>query len=182
MSKPELINLPTYTDERGSLVPVWNNWGGDDYQKNNVLKTTSAGADLCDIKRAYFIENSQKGVVRGLHYHEREAKYFVVIQGLAKFVTIPLTQTDMNFLNEHTDPLRYPKTRELEKLDASSFVLSDRNAQMLAVPPGYANGWMSLTDDCLLLALSSSTFEESKNDDRRLDPYVFGDVWSVGAR
>lgn len=175
MSEPRVIDIPSYGDDRGVLVPVWNNWGEDDFQENNVLESTCAGADLRDVKRAYFIQNSQKDVVRGFHYHEHETKYFVVVQGMAKFITVSMTP-------EQAEEMRTTNQRALGIQPEKTFTLSARKQQMLIVPPHNANGWMSLTDDCLLLALSSSTFEQSKNDDTRIRPDIAGDIWSVGAR
>jgi len=173
MNKPTVIDLPSYGDDRGALTPVWNYM---DYKEEPDPYAGNAGMNLTNVQRAYFINNSQKGVVRGFHYHEKETKYFVVLRGMAKFVCAALTKKEADAVHERRlgkmlmDPV--PQT----------FVLSERHPQMLIVPPEYANGWMSLTDDCLLLALSSSTFEQSKGDDVRIDPYIFGDVWSVKAR
>lgn len=168
MNKPQIIDLPSYADDRGVLTPAWNNWGAENLPSEDPcgrMIPTRAGADIRDVMRAYFINNSQKGVVRGFHYHKNETKYFVVLRGMAKFVAIN------------------PGSEEQLVCDSiDTFVLTERKPQMVMIPPGYANGWVSLTDDCLLLALSSSTFEESKNDDKRIDPYEFGDVWGVKPR
>lgn len=184
MNKSRVIDLPSYTDDRGILCPVWNDWDvNSDRSGFTHGEETCAGINLRDVKRAYFIQNSQKGVVRGFHYHEHETKYFVVLRGMAKFVTSQLA------LQEAASMLAEGARCEVHRVELNpydnetqQFTLSDHKQQMLIVPPGHANGWVSLSDDCILLALSSSTFEQSKNDDLRLDPYIFGDVWSVGAR
>jgi dTDP-4-dehydrorhamnose 3,5-epimerase-like enzyme len=174
MSKqPQVVNLFSYADDRGILCPVWNNWS-EDTEKN--LLSNFAGVDLHDVKRVYFIQNSQKDVVRGFHYHKAETKYFVLLQGMAKFITAKLADCDVDYLQSLKD------SNAEGEYDLDTRVLSHRQQQMLIVPPGYANGWMSLTDDCSLLALSSSTFEMSKNDDRRIPPDIFGNVWKVKAR
>ena len=176
MSKVKLIDLPSYADDRGVFVPVWNNWEVDGHYVDgtppNHPRNTCAGVDLRDVRRAYFIQNSQKGVVRGFHHHLKETKYFVVLQGVAKFVTIPVE------FDSKEDPTPYVPMGE----EFGTFIMSDRKQQMLVIPPEQCNGWVSLTNNCLLLALSSSTFEQSKNDDRRIDPYYWGDVWKVKAR
>lgn len=152
---PKVLDLPSYPDDRGALTPVFN---GEYRQSDRTCSI--AGVTLTDVSRAYFINNSQKGVIRGFHYHEHETKYFVILRGMAKFVAG--NPEDVADLHVH--------------------VLTERKPQMLIIPPGYANGWMSLTDDCLLLALSSSTFEESKHDDKRYPVDYFGDVWKVKGR
>lgn len=176
----ELRDLPSYTDDRGILTPVWNDWSrGDDDQYEGLRVSganakTCAGIDLDDVKRVYFINNSQKGVVRGFHFHNHETKYFVVLRGMAKFVAVRATGTEQ--IGDE------PEKHTFDENNVDAFVLTERKPQMLIIPPGYANGWVSLTDDCLLLSLSSSTFDQSKGDDFRYPPDLFGDVWSVEPR
>jgi dTDP-4-dehydrorhamnose 3,5-epimerase-like enzyme len=111
-------------------------------------------------KRAYVVYNYGRGVIRGFHFHAREWKYFFVAGGAAKFVAI--------------DP-EDPRDRHV-------FVASIRRPGVVIVPPGYANGWVSLEDQTTVVCLSSATFEESLADDTRYDPLTWGDVWSVRAR
>lgn len=112
------------------------------------------------IKRIYYIYNFQKGTIRGFHFHEKEWKYFTIISGSAKFVVI----------NPNKPKEKY------------EFVCSDKFSTTVTVPPGYANGWVSLENKTILLAASSSTLEESVKDDKRFDPNLWGDVWTVKAR
>jgi len=174
VSNPRVIDLPSYVDDRGVLTPVWNTpaWQAATSNVPDELVDV-AGMETPDVQRAYFINNSQKDVIRGFHFHHHETKYFVVLRGMAKFVAVQATgdeKIDGEF--RHT----------FDENNIRTFVLAESKPQMLIIPPGYANGWMSLTDDCLLLALSSSTFEMSKNDDFRYPPDLFGDVWGVEPR
>ena len=66
-------------------------------------------------------------------------------------------------------------------LEVKRFVLSAHRPSVLYIPAGYANGFMSLTDDTLLMFFSTSTLEESKGDDYRF-PARLWDVWSVEER
>jgi len=113
-----------------------------------------------EIKRVYFVGNFDKGVVRGFHYHQKEIKVFFIAKGSAKFVAI----------NKEN-----PQEKHI-------FTTSDKHPQVVIIPPGYANGWMSLEPGTLLICVSNATFEESVNDDIRLDPYSWGDVWTVKGR
>ena len=61
------------------------------------------------------------------------------------------------------------------------FVLSAKKPSVLFIPPGYANGFMSLTDDLKLMFFSTSTLEESLGDDIRFDSRLW-DVWQVPER
>jgi dTDP-4-dehydrorhamnose 3,5-epimerase-like enzyme len=113
------------------------------------------------IKRVYIVGNYGKGVIRGFHFHKKEIKIFHIARGAAKFIAL--------------NPSRPQKDRYV-------FTISDRCPQLVIIPPGYANGWISLEDNTILVALSTSTFKESAKDDIRYDPYKWGNVWKVTAR
>ena len=111
-----------------------------------------------EVKRVYIVGNFGKGIVRGFHRHLEEWKYFFVANGSAKFVLVD----------------------ENKKID--SYILSSKKPSVLVVPPKLYNGWVSLEDDTLLIAMSNKTLEESQKDDYRTDPFAFGDVWTVKGR
>ncbi len=137
-SAPNLIPIPVHVDDRGYL---WQLFDGE------------------KIKRTYAVGNFDKATIRGFHLHHKESKWFFVVKGSAKFVTV----------NEKDHSVQ-------------SFVLSEKSPNILHVPPGYYNGWKSLEKDTILIGMSDKTLEESKNDDYREDPFKFGDVWSVKSR
>lgn len=116
-----------------------------------------------DVRRVYICGNFARGVIRGFHYHTKEKKMFYIIKGAAKFIAV--NPDDPN-----------------EKYE---FVITERKPKLVVVPPKYANGWISLADDTLLVALSSRTIDEirSDNDDIRYDPFRWGrEIWKVKAR
>jgi dTDP-4-dehydrorhamnose 3,5-epimerase-like enzyme len=113
-----------------------------------------------EARRMYYVVNDTKGIVRGFHYHKKEWKFFVIVSGSAKFVA----------LNPDTPN------------DKHQFISSARKNNLIIIPPFYANGWVSLSDNTILLCASSSTTQESLKDDKRFDPYKWGDVWSVKNR
>lgn len=61
------------------------------------------------------------------------------------------------------------------------FVLSAIKPSVLFIPPGYANGFMSLTANAKLAFFSTSTLEQSHGDDVRYDSRYW-DIWSVVER
>jgi dTDP-4-dehydrorhamnose 3,5-epimerase len=73
------------------------------------------------------------------------------------------------------------KTKPDKNQSVDKFVLTANNPVALQIPPGYANGFMSLTDDALLLILSSTTLVESLNDDFRF-PFDYWDPWEIVRR
>ncbi|HLD24865.1 MAG TPA: dTDP-4-dehydrorhamnose 3,5-epimerase family protein [Patescibacteria group bacterium] len=112
------------------------------------------------VKRVYYVANAARGIIRGFHFHKKEWKYFMVASGSAKFVAL--------------NPNK-PK-------EVYTFVSSSRKANLVIIPPGFANGWISLSDDTILICCSTRTTKESLKDDVRFDPYKWGDVWSVKPR
>lgn len=116
------------------------------------------------IKRIYSTGNFSKGVIRGFHKHEIEEKAFFVSSGSAKFVAV----------DDRKDSHTYK--------EINTFVLSTLNPSVLRVPIGVYTGWMSLEDGTVLIGMSSEKFDKTNPDDQRLDPYAFGDVWSVKDR
>lgn len=112
------------------------------------------------VKRIYSIVNHAAGTVRGFHFHREEWKVFVIVKGAAKFVALDPEQPE----------------------DSHTFISSERKPNIVVIPPGYANGWVSLDRETILVCASTSSFEESLKDDERMDPLKFGDVWSVKGR
>jgi dTDP-4-dehydrorhamnose 3,5-epimerase-like enzyme len=112
------------------------------------------------MKRAYLIKNHKTGVVRAFHGHKKEAKTLYCIKGAFKVICI-----------------------SMETGNWKSFTITEKGSNVLKIPPLVYNGFVSLTDDSELLVLSSSTFEESKDDDFRLSYDTLGkDIWEVEHR
>ena len=98
-------------------------------------------------------------MIRGLHYHKKEIKVFTIVSGAAKFVTTKLPEdlADRNNNQEISEYLRtHPEAVE-------TFILSSRHQGVLVIPAYYANGWVSLEDNTILVSLSNLRFEESTN-------------------
>ena len=114
------------------------------------------------VKRFYIVTNHRAGFVRAWHAHRLEAKYITVVQGVAMVAAVAIN----NFK-------RPAKNTEIHR-----YVLSVQKPAVLYIPPGYANGFMSLTDDAKLVFFSTSTFEESVKDDVRYDARYW-DAWQV---
>ncbi len=139
---PHAVQLEVFGDDRGIFVPF--------------LQEEFAS----QIKRIYYVYNYGKGVVRGFHFHQKEWKYFTIVNGAAKFVALNPEKSEETF----------------------SFVSSSRKPQCIVIPPGFANGWISLEENTILVCGSTATIDESIADDKRFDPYTWGDRWSVKPR
>lgn len=121
--------------------------------------------DFAGVKRFYMVENHKQGFIRAWHGHKKEAKYVSVVSGSAIVAAVKVDNWENPSKN----------------LPVERYVLSARNPQILFIPAGYANGFMSLTEDAKLIFYSTSTLEESKGDDIRFESRLW-DAWSVVER
>jgi dTDP-4-dehydrorhamnose 3,5-epimerase-like enzyme len=118
-----------------------------------------------DVKRFYTVSNHRPHYVRAWHGHKREGKYVTAVVGAALLGAVKVD----NWENPSKD------------LSVARFVLSASKPSVLFIPPGYANGFMSLTSDLKLMFFSTATLEESAVDDIRFDSRLW-DVWQVQER
>jgi dTDP-4-dehydrorhamnose 3,5-epimerase-like enzyme len=118
--------------------------------------------DFKGVKRFYAATNYKAGFVRAWHAHRREAKYITVLQGAAIIGAVKI------------DNWENPSRSSL----VSRYVLSAQKPSVIYVPAGYANGFMSLTDDTIVVFFSTSSMEETRNDDIRYDARYW-DIWQV---
>lgn len=118
-----------------------------------------------DVKRFYMVQNHKQGFVRAWHGHKNEAKNVLVVKGAALVCAVKIDNWDNPSKN----------------LEVKRFVLSEKNPSVLHIPAGYANGFMSLTEDAKLVFFSSSSIQESLQDDFRFDAHYW-DPWKVEER
>jgi dTDP-4-dehydrorhamnose 3,5-epimerase-like enzyme len=120
------------------------------------------------VKRFYQVSNHHSHFIRAWHGHKNEAKAIWVNRGVAIVKLFPMI----------CDP------KQDNPVDwVTSWTLSDVGPSLLIVPPGYFNGFKTLTDDTVITFFSSSTLEESKGDDIRLSWDIWGpDLWAEDYR
>jgi dTDP-4-dehydrorhamnose 3,5-epimerase-like enzyme len=118
--------------------------------------------DFQGVKRFYTVRNHHAGFVRAWHGHRREAKYVSVVVGRAVVAAVAIDDW------ESPDP-----TAEVHR-----HVLSAAQPAVLYIPPGHANGFMTLTEEAVLAFFSSSTLDESIDDDVRFDAHYW-DPWQI---
>lgn len=121
--------------------------------------------DLSGVRRFYMISNHSQGFIRAWHGHKEEGKYFTVVHGAAMICGVKI--------DDWVEP---SKDAEVHK-----FVLSEKSPSVLYLPPGYANGSMSLTSGAKIMVFSTSTIEQSLSDDIRF-PSRYWDPWQVEER
>ncbi|TXT64896.1 MAG: putative NAD-dependent epimerase/dehydratase [Promethearchaeota archaeon] len=119
------------------------------------------------VKRFYQVENFMNTTIRAWHGHKNEAKYVYVTKGSA---IVAIVKID-NFKNPS-------KNQKIHR-----FILSDKNPQILFIPPGFANGFRSIEEDTRIIFFSTSTMEETQSDDYRFPADYWGNkVWEVENR
>lgn len=118
-----------------------------------------------EVKRFYMVRNHRAGFVRAWHGHKHEGKYVLPVSGASVVAAVAVD----NWESPSPD------------LKVHRFVLDAAKPRVLWIPPGFANGLMSLTIDARLMFFSTSTLEQSRGDDIRF-PSRLWDVWSVEER
>ena len=123
------------------------------------------GFALENYKRFYTVSNHTKGFIRAWHGHLLESKTLFILKGSVLACAVKMT-----------DKIQPDKAQEVKK-----FVLSSQNPTALHIPAGFANGFMSLTDDALILVFSNTTLLESQDDDYRF-PFDYWNPWEIVQR
>jgi dTDP-4-dehydrorhamnose 3,5-epimerase len=121
--------------------------------------------DFSDVKRFYAVSNHRAGFVRAWHAHRLEGKYVFVASGTAVVGAV--------VIDDWERPNRAAKVHR--------YVLSARKPSVLYIPPGHANGFMTLQADTQLFFYSTRTLQESLQDDVRFDARYW-DIWNVEER
>lgn len=121
--------------------------------------------NFAGVKRFYSVSNHRQGFVRAWHAHRRESKYVTVVQGAALVGAVKIDDW------ENPSP----------SLQVSRHVLAANKPAVVYIPAGYANGFMSLSEDAKLMFFSTSSLEESAGDDIRYDARYW-DIWNVVER
>lgn len=117
------------------------------------------------VRRFYMVSNHSVGLVRAWHAHRHEAKYVFVVSGAAIVGAVEI------------DDWSLPG----KDMEVQRYVLSADKPGILFIPPGFANGFKSLTQDTRLMFFSTATLEQSRRDDVRYDAHYW-DIWSVEER
>ncbi len=120
------------------------------------------GFDMNQVRRFYTVENHKTGFIRAWHAHKRESKYVTVVKGAAIVAAVKI------------DNWKKPS----KNLDVHRYVLTAVKPSVLVIPPGFANGFMTLHEDTKVLFFSTSTLEESLGDDVRFDAYYWN-PWEI---
>jgi dTDP-4-dehydrorhamnose 3,5-epimerase-like enzyme len=121
--------------------------------------------NFAGVKRFYSVSNHRRGFVRAWHGHRHEAKYATVVHGAMVVCCV------------RVDDWESPSP----DLTVQRFVLSAKAPAVLYIPAGFANGFMSLTDEARIIFFSTSTLDESLKDDIRFASRTWN-PWDIEER
>src|SRR5690606_4339789 len=127
------INLPNFSDDRGSFVKIFTE---PDFLDEHI--------DF-EVRESYY-SFSKKNVIRGMHFQmppNEHSKIVCCPQGAILDVLLDLRKSSATFGHWY------------------SAVLSADNHQALFIPEGFAHGFKSLSDNAMTLYLVSSAYEPS---------------------
>ena len=121
--------------------------------------------DMKAIRRFYIVSNHAENFIRAWHAHKKESKFVIVLSGSALVAAVKIDNWE----------------RPSKGLLVHRYILSDRKPGVLAIPPGYANGFMTLQPNTQVLFFSDAALEETKGDDYRYDARYW-DPWEIVER
>ena len=152
--KNNLITGGVAVDDRGSVRFV------NDFNFDNV-------------KRFYQVDNHRQGFIRAWHGHRHEGQYVYVAQG-----SVLVGAVEMDSLGDQYNQIvpNPPTPGRPQK-----YTLSSQSPKILWIPPGHANGFMTLTEGAIIQFFSTRTLEESLDDDIRF-PYDKWNIWDIEYR
>ncbi len=92
------------------------------------------------------------GIIKGLHRHQKQTDYTLCAKGKALYV--------------------FGNGKEFRQV-----ILDGKDPILVAVPPGLWHGYKALDDEAILVHVIDRVYDP--NDSEAIDPYAFGDYWSV---
>ncbi len=116
--------------------------------------------DFKNVKRFYTLKNTKKNEVRAWHGHKNEAKYVHILTGKVLFGAVGID----NWI------------KPSKKLQIYKFTINGKKPSILYIPPGFANGFQSLTKNAKLIIFSTSSLNESLKDDIKFDKNYWN-IW-----
>ncbi|MBN1472855.1 MAG: dTDP-4-dehydrorhamnose 3,5-epimerase [Syntrophaceae bacterium] len=146
-----LVEPKIFPDDRGCFMESFK---ASDFQKANLP--------------THFVQDnfsvSKKNVIRGLHYQKNphaQGKLVSVLKGGVWDVAVDIRRASPTFL----------------KWVAAE--LNDKNQAMLYIPPGFAHGFVTLTDDVRLMYKCTAEYDPQSDAGIRWNDPVIDITWPV---
>jgi len=107
------------------------------------------------------ISTSGKNVLRGIHYDNKTWKLIQCMYGKIYFVTVDMRKDSKQFLQWQ------------------SFILSAENRHQVLVPPGFGNGHLVLSDECIFHYKMSEYYDPDNEIAVKWDDPKINIFWPV---
>ena len=146
----KLIEPRVFGDDRGFFLESWN-----------ARSFADAGLDLTFVQDNH--SRSARGVLRGLHYQRKnpQGKLVRVTAGAVFDVAVDVRRSSPHFGRW------------------VGYELSDANKRMLWVPPGFAHGFVVLSDSADFLYKCTQLYDGSDDRGVRWDDPAIGIDWPL---
>ena len=143
-----LIEPRVFGDDRGFFLESWN-----------AATFAAAGLDLAFVQDNH--SRSARGVLRGLHYQLQnpQGKLVRVTQGAVFDFAVDIRRSSPHFGQW------------------VGYELSDANKRMLWVPPGFAHGFLVLSDTADFLYKCTALYDPPSDRGIRFDDPAIGIAW-----
>ena len=147
-----LLEPELFTDERGTFFEVWN--------QADFVAATGCRHDFVQDNQS----RSRRGVLRGLHYQlpQPQGKLVRVATGRAFMVAVDIRRSSATFSR------------------AVTAELSEDNRRQLWIPPGFAHGFLSLSDPTDVLYKVTEFFSPECDRELRWNDPALGIDWPLG--
>ena len=147
----KLIEPRVFGDERGFFMETWN-----------ARSFAGAGLDIAFVQDNH--SRSAKGVLRGLHYQlgSPQGKLVRVTAGAVLDVAVDIRRSSPHFGRW------------------VGYELSDANKQMLYIPPGFAHGFITLSQSADFLYKVTTLYDAQGDRGIRWDDPAIGIDWPPG--
>jgi dTDP-4-dehydrorhamnose 3,5-epimerase len=145
-----LVELQVFRDLRGDLAETYH-----------AERFAEAGI------REHFVQDNQssshRGVLRGLHFQARQpqGKLVRVVRGEVFDVAVDLRLGSPHFRRWHAE------------------VLSETNRRMVYIPPGFAHGFVTLSEEAVFLYKCTAPYAPEWDRGVRWDDPDLGVAWPV---
>jgi len=143
----QVVKSDALHDQRGSSIQLF-------HQQTPLLEPYQ-------IKQVNFVQNKDRGILRGLHYQKgsfAESKFFRVLKGRIQLACIDL----------RADVLDHTK--------AATIILDQPDIGVL-IPKGFATGYLTLEDNTDVLYYSDNVHEKTAEGGIRWDDPLFRIQW-----
>jgi dTDP-4-dehydrorhamnose 3,5-epimerase len=148
----QIFSWPPHVDSRGTWQRIWDRGA-------IALKGHNS-----EIEQISFSRNPKLHTLRGLHSLEENAQEFkavICLSGRVQDVVVDVR----------------PRSRDFGKW--RSYILSSDPAQGIFIPPGFAHGFLTLTENTDLLYVMSAAYDEKLENCFRWNDPKLNILWSA---